>query len=263
MSCRELERLSVEGAPAAALQSHCSVCAACARLAVDIDRSLEMTSGLTAPLWTGALRRALLAIPQQTVSCEMAPELMALALEGELPEPDRARLLSHTSRCEGCAEAAATLNLMPEMAPVMAAPWLFGRIAATKPAPRRFGWRRLVKPRAVVAYAYAAAIVVMVAGLNPADLARRAGVGVQENTREVVEVAESSLADRFGELQEDVIRRLAVIKGRARGYGRAALSTALALVMREESPQRPGRARPGDERGTLNDADMQMMTRRA
>lgn len=262
MSCRELERLHLEDAPAAALQSHRSVCAACDRLAADIDRSLEMTSGLTAPPWSGALRRALLAIPQRTVSCERAPELMALALEGELPEPDRARLLSHTSRCEGCAEAAATLNLIPEMAPVAPAPWLFGRIAATKPARRLSGWRRLVKPRAVVAYAYAAAVVVMVAGLNPADLARRAGVGVQENTREVVEVAESSLANRFGELQEDVIRRLAVFKGRARGYGRAALSTALALVMREES-QRPGRARPGDERGTLNDEDTQMTTRRA
>jgi hypothetical protein len=262
MTCRELERLYLQDAPAAEIQAHRAACAACERIAADIDRTLEMTSALAAPAWSGTLREALIAIPQLTVSCEKAPELMALALEGELPAADRARLDFHTSRCEACAEAAATVRLIPEMTPAAPAPWLFGRIAATRPARKPSGLRRLFAPRAIVAYAYAAAIVVMVAGLNPADLAKRARVGVRENTLEAVEVAEGTLADRFGELQEKLARQLAVVKGRAGGYGRAALSTALALVMREESPAPPKPARPRDERGTsLNEDGSLRMTR--
>jgi len=262
MSCRELERLALEGASTEAQGAHRAVCASCERIGADVDAAIALASGLTAPRVPGALREALLAIPQRTVSCSGAPDLMARALEGGLPDGDAARLRSHLSRCAGCAEAAATLHVLPELVPAGPAPWLLGRIASARPRRRSGGWRKLLDPRAVVAYAYAAAVVVMVAGLNPADLARRAGVGFQANTREAVTVAGSSLADRFGDLQENLIRRFAVLKGRAGGYGRAAISTALALVMKEETPPPPGRPRSG-QRGMPRGSQTQMMTWRA
>lgn len=261
MTCHELERLSLEEAPVGTQKAHRASCPDCERLGADVDAALELSSGMTAPPLTASLREALYAIPRMTVACSRAPELMALAAEVELSPEDAARLRTHLARCEGCGEAAAALKVLPELLPAAPAPWLLGRIAATRPPRRSSGWRKLLNPRAVVAYAYAAAVVVMVAGLNPADLARRAGVGLEANTRVAVAAADSSLADRFGNLQEEVIRRFAVLKGRAGGYGRAALSTALALVMREETPP-PGRPRSGQGR-IPRDNQTQMMAWRA
>jgi hypothetical protein len=262
MTCREIERLYLEGAPSAAREAHRASCSACERLAADVDAAAALTAGLAPPGWSGSLREALLDIPRRTVSCSQAPELMALAAEGELSSADQARLASHLSRCEGCAEAAATLHVLPELTAAQPAPWLLGRIAANRVPPKSPTWRRLLAPRAVVAYAYAAAVVVMVAGLNPADLARRAGVGLEANTREAVQMASSSLADRFGRLQEAAIRRIAVIKGHAGGYGRAALFNALALVMREENPsRRPAQPSGGETPPKGNQT--QLMTWRA
>jgi putative zinc finger protein len=262
MSCRELERLYVEEAPAADLATHRAACPACEQVAKDVEMAMGLSAGLVAPRWTAALRDALLDIPRQTVSCSQAPDLMALSLDDALDPAQAQRLAAHLSRCEGCAQAALALNVLPELETPPAAPWLFGRIAVSKPRRMSSGWLRLLAPRAVVAYAYAAAIVVMVAGFNPADLARKAGVGVQENTREVVAVAGTSLADRFGQLQEKVIRGLTALKGRAGGYGRAALSNALALVMKEETPRPPTRPRSGEGSGSKGN-QTQVMTWRA
>ncbi|MFN2385459.1 MAG: hypothetical protein ABR576_04115 [Thermoanaerobaculia bacterium] len=261
MTCRELERLDLEGAAAEARDAHRAICRACERLGADIEAAAELVAGLAPPRWTGSLREALLEIPRRTASCSLAPDLMALAAEGELPSGDQARLASHLSRCEGCSEAAATLKVLPDLTAAAPAPWLFGRIVANR-APQKSAWRRLLTARAVVAYAYAAAVVVMIAGLNPADLARRAGVGLEANTREAVELAGSSLADRFGRFQEAAMRRLAVIKGHANGYGRAALFNALALVMREEGPA-GRRAQPSGGENIPKGNQTQMMTWRA
>ena len=261
MTCRELERLTLEEAPAVARDAHRAVCSACELLGNDIEAASALAAGLTPPRFSASLREALLDIPRKTASCAQAPDLMARAVEGEISDGDEARLHSHLSRCEGCSEAAATLKVLPELTAASPAPWLFGRIAANR-APRKSSWRRLLAPRAVVAYAYAAAVVVMVAGLNPADLARRAGVGLEANTREAVELAGDSLADRFGRFQEAAMRRIAVVKGHAGGYGRAALFNALALVMREEHPSRRP-AQPSGGESVPKGNQTQMMTWRA
>ena len=262
MTCRELERLTLEDAPSGARDAHRAACSACERLGADVDAASALAAGLTPPRFSGALREALLNIPRKTASCAQAPDLMARAVEGELSDNDAARLRSHLSRCEGCSEAAATLNVLPELTAASPAPWLFGRIAANRSPRKNSTWRRLLAPRAVVAYAYAAAVVVMVAGLNPADLARRAGVGLEANTREAVELAGGSLADRFGRFQEAAMRRIAVVKGHAGGYGRAALFNALALVMREEHPSRRP-AQPSGGESVPKGNQTQMMTWRA
>ena len=81
----------------------------------------------------------------------------------------------------------------------------------------------------------------MLAGFNPADLARKAGMGrIEESARASVQVAGNSLADRLGAVEEKVLRTLAAWKGRADGL----------------RPRRDlDRDRPRDEVGTAASAE--------
>ena len=151
----------------------------------------QMSAGLQAPPLPVALRSKLLAIPRATVSCEGAERLLPLAIEKELGAEDERRLASHLSRCEGCSEAAAVLFASRELADPIAPPWLAARLTASRPRREKRFWSRLLDPKAAIALAYAAAVVVMLLGFNPADLARRVRVGeIGQNTRAAVTVAE-------------------------------------------------------------------------
>jgi hypothetical protein len=265
MTCNELERLSAAGASESELAAHRSVCSSCEALGAELDRISTLVSSLRSPVASPALRESLLSIPRKTVSCEGAADLIAASLENELPAADQARLGFHLSRCEGCDEAAGTLIGIRDLARPEPAPWLAGRIAAGRPKRReRRGWRFLLSPQAAIGLAYAAAVVVMLAGFNPADLARKAGVGrLEESARESVQVAGGSLADRLGAFEENALRKLAVWRGRAAGYGRAVLSTAIALVMRTESKNTPSRPRSGEDKGSLQRNEIEVLTWRA
>lgn len=264
MNCRELERLFVSAAPESAYVAHSATCPACAALKRDLDRAAGMIEGLQPAAWPAGLRSALLGIPRSTVSCEAAGPLIAAAQEEELPATDGARLQSHLSRCGGCSEAVATLAATRSLDSPLPSPWLFQRVALARPTREKApAWRRIFRPRLVVAYAYAAAVVAMIAGFNPADIAR-AGTGLQENTRTAAAAVRGSAADRLGELQEEIARTFAIVKGKAGGYGRAALSNAMALIMKEESNRPPARPRNGEEGGTSKqDETTQTMTWRA
>ena len=85
----------------------------------------------------------------------------------------------------------------------------------------------------------------MIAGFNPADLARKAGVGRIEETAGVVPGGRRS-RDRLGAVEENALRTLARWKGHVTGYGRAAISTAMALVMKSEPQPPPNRPRSGE-----------------
>ncbi|MEO8431363.1 MAG: hypothetical protein ABI592_07625 [Acidobacteriota bacterium] len=250
MTCREIERLFVEDAPEAQRQAHVAGCAGCRALAAAADEGEDLASGLQPAAWSGRLRDALFSIPELTVRCDAAADLIAAAAESpaELPERDRSRLAFHLTRCEGCREASAVVGLARELEAPQTAPWLATRIAAGRPKRARTGWRGLLDPRAAIAFAYAAALIVMLAGFNPADLARRAGAGLRSETKSAATVASNSLADRVGAFQDRAVRTFAVWRGRAGGYGRAVLSNAIALVMRtEESRRPPSRPRNGEE----------------
>ena len=196
MSCREIERLFVSGAdgeaqaPALALaEAHRKTCAECARAGADADETYAMTSALIAPAFPPALRRSLLDIPRTTVSCEGAEPLLAAALEGddEISAADRRRLDSHLSRCAGCTASANVLASMRDLTLPEPPPWLTTRLAAARPARPVSPWRRLLSARAFVAYAYAAALLVMIMGWNPTDVVRKAGFAkLGESTRNVV-----------------------------------------------------------------------------
>jgi len=252
MSCRELERLFLSGvsqaeAPAAA---HRASCPACEALGTELDGLANLVAGL-APLEAGpALHAALLAIPRETVSCEQADRVIALSVEEEITAADRARLESHFSRCPACAAAADTFSGLRQLASPQPPPFLAARIAASRPRRRRALWQGLWSPKAAIALAYGAAVIVMLAGFNPADLARKAGVArIEENTKAAVSIAKSSLADKLGAFEEEALRKLAVWTGRASGYGRAAISNAIQLVMKTEPPRPPSRSRSGEEKG--------------
>jgi len=117
-----------------------------------------------------------------------------------------------------------------------------------RPERKRSAWRVLFSGRAVVAYAYAAAFLVMLLGLNPTALPSKAGFArLSESTRSVMVVAQNSVVDRLGALQEKTLRTLAVWKGHVGGYGRAAVSNAIAIVWRPEPKRTPNRPRLGKE----------------
>ena len=265
MSCAELERLFLADASGGAMSAHRAACGPCARLAAGLDRVEAALSDLRPAAVSPALRERLLSIPARTVSCERADELVAIALEDALPPADLARLEFHCSRCEACAEASQTLAGLRELARPEPAPWLGGRIAANRPRRRaRRGWRVVASPKVVIALAYAAAVIVMLAGFNPADLARKAGVGrIEETARASVQVAGNSLADRLGAAEENALRTLARWKGHVTGYSRAAISTAIALVMKSEPQRPPNRPRSGEDKGVLQKNEIETSTWRA
>jgi hypothetical protein len=209
-----------------------------------------MTAALAAPTFSPALRRALLEIPRMTVSCEGAEPLLAAALEGadEISAEDRRRLDSHLSRCGACTAAANVLVSMRDLALPQPPPWLATRLSAARPAKPASRWRALLSGRAVVAYAYAAAVLVMILGWNPTDVVNRASfASLGVSTRKAVTVAQSSLTDRLGALQEKAVRRLAVWKGHVGGYSRAVVSNAIAIVSRPEPKKTPARPRMSQE----------------
>lgn len=257
MSCHELERLLGSGAPESERAAHRATCAACEAVGIDIDSIESLTALLARPTWSASLREALLAIPEKTVSCENAGLLIAARLEtdsADMPQlgaaaPDRLRLDFHLSRCEGCREAYETLAGVAFLEPPRPAPWVAQRLSASRPARPRARWRGVLDPRAAIGFAYGAAIIVMLAGFNPADLARKAGANLKSETRTAAAAASDSLADRVGAFEDHASRAFAVWRGRVGGYGRAALSNAIALVMRTQDTSRPPtRPRNGEER---------------
>src|SRR5712692_9784915 len=110
-----------------------------------------------------------------------------------------------------------------------------------QPVPR-VGWRWLLNPKAAIAFAYAAALILMLTGFNPADLARKARTDLPKEAKVVAAGAESTLADRAGAWGERVLRAGLVVRSRAFGYGRAALSNVVQLVFKSEPA--PARGRP-------------------
>lgn len=248
--CREIERLFVADAAESERRAHRTGCPSCDALAMDVEHSERLTSSLQRPAWSGSLREALLAVPLRTFDCDSAGLAIAASLEGELDSSQRVRLEFHVSRCEGCREAFETLLGVRQLQSPRPAPWVTGRLSAARPARTRSRWKGLLDPRAAIGLAYAAALVVMLAGFNPADLARKAGGQLRSETESAAAIASVSLADRVGAFQDRAVRTLAVWRGRAGGYGRAILSNAIALVLKSDEPSRrpPGRPRNGDGR---------------
>ena len=263
MSCRELERLFVAGAPEAEQLAHRSACGECAILGAHLDQSASLAADLQPPAWSPQLRRALVEIPRMTVSCEGAEMLLATALEGEIAEADASRLQGHLSRCGGCAQAAGALYAMRDLAAPEPPAWLATRLVAAKPQKKKSFWRSAFSGKMVIAYAYSAAVLVMLLGLNPTAVVRKAGfASLGESTRNAVTVAESSVGDRLGAFQEKSLRTLAVWRGHVGGYGRAAVSNAIAIVWKPETKKTPSRPRLGKEGGAAaNSGDFQLAGR--
>jgi hypothetical protein len=269
MTCRELERLFVADASEKELREHAAACRTCDGAADVLEEIPRLTSECASPAWSPALRAALLEVPRRAVACSTADAWLARELEGDLSAEETQRLAGHRARCSGCAAAAQALRSVQELERPQAAPWMAGRIAATlkeksgdrKPQTRA-AWLR--NPRAAIGLAYAAAVVVMLAGFNPADFARRAvPAQLRENTGTAIADARSSAVDRIGAWEEKAMRTAAVWRARAGGYGRAALSRAIQLVMKTEPPPSSRRQRSGEERGELPKDEIEDTTWRA
>jgi len=265
MSCRDLEALLARGREAD-FAAHRESCATCGEIGREMDLFAQTLGTLRRPSPSGELLRSLYAISRQTVSCVGAEELLARAAEGEIGVADQARLQNHMSRCSGCVQAAAVLGVARELVAPAPAPWLAARVLGSRPQARRRRPARswLFGPRGAIAVAYAAALVVMFSGWNPAALARRAGTARLEQTaRTGIESARSTVLVQFGAFQVRAFRTLEAVKGRVGGYGRAALSNALALVMRSDTSRRPSRPRNEDGSGAWKSNQTELWTWRA
>jgi hypothetical protein len=256
MTCRELERLFVAGGSDEESRAHVLGCADCGAAARAQEQTRSLTSDLSAPAWSVSLRDRLLTIPRRAITCSTADAWLARSMEGELAETERERLEDHRSRCSGCAAAAHALSVIGSLDSPPAAPWMAQRIAAAarekSAAPPRSRFNLWRNPRLAIAFAYAAALVLMIAGFNPADLARRAVPSrLGRDAKTVVADVKTSAVDRIGALEEKAMRSFAVWRGLAGGYGRAALSQAIQLVMKSEPAPTRSRSRNGDEKGAL------------
>lgn len=262
MSCRLADAL-VSGGREAEFSAHRALCAECAGLSRRMDELESLARSLSAPAPAPALRASLLMIPRQTVSCEGADALLAMALEGEIAPADEARRRSHLSRCGACSEAAESLALTRALAAPAPAAWLATRLLAGRPASsrkRRADFLALIlSPRGAIGLAYASAVVVMLTGFNPADFARKAGMArLEDATGAAVAAARSGAVERIGTLEERAYRTLEAWKGRLAGYGRATLVNVLALVMRTQATDAkrpPDRPKNGEGRGVSETLD--------
>jgi len=256
MSCREGNGL-VAGGRETEFATHRAECSDCDALGKRMDDLESLTRELALPPTAAAFREKLLAIPKQTVSCEAADMLLAQVLEAEIAPADETRRKFHLSRCSACTEAAQALSSARSLAPPAPAPWLVTRLVAARPsrAPRASSglWNLLWSPRGAIALAYAAAVVVMLTGFNPADLARKAGVArLEDATGMAVAAARTGAVEKIGAIEEKAYRTVEAWKGRLAGYGRATLSNALALVMRTEPRRPPDRQKSGEDKGVVN-----------
>jgi hypothetical protein len=266
MSCGSLERLLAEGRERD-FAEHRASCASCAKIGLEMERFAETLEGLQKPAPGRALFESLYAIPRRTVSCEGAETLLGQAAENEVSPGDAARLQNHLSRCEACTHAAGVVGVARELVRPEPTPWLATRLVASRPrvaARPRSPWGWLLGPRGAITVAYVAAVLVMMVGWNPADLARKAGTARLEQTaRSGVQTARSTVVDRFGAFQERALRTFEAVKGRVGGYSRAALSNALALVMRSNTSRRPTRPRNEDGSGAWTRNEIEIWTWRA
>lgn len=266
MSCR-VGNAFLDGGREAEFSEHSAACSDCAGLSRRMDDLGSLMRSLAAPPLPAGLRAGLLDIPSRTVSCEGSDALLALALETEIAPGDEARWSNHLTRCAACSEAAQTLFAARGLAAPVPAPWLATRLRAGKPATTRTRTRKarggllafLWSPKGAVALAYAAAVVVMLSGFDPAGLARKAGMArLEDATGAAVAAARTGAVERIGTLEEKALRSLTVLKGRVLGYGRATLVNALALVMRTETTDAkrpPDRPKNGGGRGVLESPD--------
>jgi predicted anti-sigma-YlaC factor YlaD len=249
MSCR-IGNAFLDGGREAEFSEHSAACPDCAGLSRRMHDLESLLHSLAAPPLPPGLRADLLDIPSRTVSCEGSDALLALALEKEIAPSDEARWTNHLTRCTACSEAAQILFATRGLAAPEPAPWLATLLAASKPASARKARTGLLallwSPKGAIALAYAAAVVVMLSGFDPADLARKAGMArLEDATGAAVAAARSGAVERIGTLEEKAYRTFVVWKGRLVGYGRATLVNALALVMRTQAtdakrpPDRP------------------------
>ena len=171
MSCRELERLFVAGSPRSEQRAHRDGCPACARLGADArQHGARSTSGLHGP---GMQPGAPPVAPRDPAHDGLLRGRRDAARGGargrDLATNDRRRLDSPPlplrrlyARRPACSSRCATSRARAAA---------LARDAARRGAsPRRrnpFWRRRVLRNTLVIAYAYAAAILVMVLGLNP------------------------------------------------------------------------------------------------
>ena len=256
MSCRELERLFVAGAPESEQRAHRGGCPECARLGADLDSTAALATGLQRPgVEPAAAPGAAARSRRMTVTCEGAEMLLAGALEGELADERRGPPRSPTSRAAPDApQAAGALFAMRDLAAPEPPPWLATRLVAAKPAKKKSFWRAGVLRKARHRVRVRRRRARDAARTEPDG--RRRKDGLREPRREHAQRrhgrARARSATGSARSRRKPLRTLAVWKGHVGGYGRAAVSNAIAIVWKPESKKTPSRPRLGKDGGAAS-----------
>jgi hypothetical protein len=120
-----------------------------------------------------------------------------------------------------------------------------------------------IRPRSAIALAYAAAVVVMLPASTPrTSPARRASAGSGRPPASRSRWPATRSPTALGALQEKTLREALGWKGRAAGYGRAAISDRDGPRHETESKP-PSRPRSGEDKGVLNGNEIEIIAWRA
>jgi predicted anti-sigma-YlaC factor YlaD len=183
--CDELlDRLddALEGTLPPALASHVRECEACRRL-IEAAGPLRGDAGVPRPVRAPrTLVERLKSMPRLAAACDDAMSLMSAALDGEIDEPARARLLTHIHACPRCLTAWEAFATLHEVGAHMRAPRRLRAMLAMPPS-QRLAFRRrrpLFDLRLATAAAYLLAAATIVFVSNPATVARASSSTVEK-----------------------------------------------------------------------------------
>src|SRR5512136_2321708 len=166
---------AVEGGLPEELAKHLAGCPDC-QLAVERVRGLSegerVVGSVRAP---EALKQKIKALPRLPLACEQAIDRMGAALEGELPEEERAALLEHLHSCHGCHSVWEAFATLRDVGAGTRAPGRLKAAVALPPRQRleaRQRRGRFFDLRLATAAAYLLAALTVMMLSNPATVAR-------------------------------------------------------------------------------------------
>lgn len=225
-----LDRLdaALSGALPAELADHLEGCSTC-QLAVERARGLaEGGRTLLSARAPEALKQRLKSLARLNPACEQAIDSMGAALDGEIPEDERAQLIEHLHACPACMavwESFATLRevgggtrVSPRFRAALALPprqWIELR--------RR--QRRFFDLRLATAAAYLLAAVTVVLISNPATVARASSEGMDK----AAVYARAAVQNRVSSYSERIKDALVSTEGWARERALDAWDSARAI----------------------------------
>lgn len=212
-----LDRLdaALSGALPVELADHLEGCSSC-QLAIERARGLaEGGQALHSARAPEALKQRLRALPRLNPACEQAMDVIGAALDGQIPEDERTRLVEHLHGCPACRAVWESFATLREVGSDTRVSTRFRAALALPPRQRidlRRRQRRFFDLRLATAAAYLLAAVTVVLLSNPATVARASSEGMDK----AAVYARAAVENRVSSYSERIKDALAATEGWAR-----------------------------------------------